>query len=87
MESWLCGRPVLVNGKCDVLTGQCKRSNGGLWYENYDEFEVCLDFILANENISRKMAEKGKQYTNDNYNRLEVKSKYLTLLSRFLEKK
>ena len=87
MESWLCGRPVLVNGRCNVLVGQCKRSNGGLWYENYDEFEACLNFVLANENISRKMAEKGKQYISDNYNRHIVKNKYQALMSKFLRKK
>ncbi len=62
MESWLCGRPVLANGRCNVLVGQCKRSNGGLWYENYDEFEVCLSLILNEEDICQKMAGCGKKY-------------------------
>ena len=87
MESWLCGRPVIVNAKCDVLTGQCRRSNGGLWYENYDEFEACLNFILADENISINMAEKGRKYTTDNYDSLKIKNKYLNLLSILLEKR
>ena len=86
MESWLSGRPVIVNGKCDVLTGQCRRSNGGLWYENYDEFEACLNFILSDESISRRMAEKGSEYTRDNYDSLQIKNKYLSLSSRFLSK-
>ena len=33
LESWALGRPVLVNGHCDVLRGQCIRSNGGLYYD------------------------------------------------------
>ena len=32
LEAWQMERPVLVNGRCDVLRAQCKRSNGGLWY-------------------------------------------------------
>jgi len=72
MESWLCGRPVLVNSKCNVLTGQCRRSNGGLWYENFDEFEACLNFISTNENISRSMAECGRKYTTDNYDNMKI---------------
>ena len=87
MESWLCGSPVIVNAKCNVLTGQCRRSNGGLWYENYDEFEACLNFILAHESISRNMAERGRKYTTDNYDSLKIKNKYLNLLSILLEKR
>ena len=30
LEAWALGRPVLANGKCDVLKGQCIRSNAGL---------------------------------------------------------
>ena len=32
------GKPVLANGKCDVLRGQCIRSSAGLYYESYAEF-------------------------------------------------
>ena len=31
LEAWGLGRPVLVNGRCDVLRGQCVRSNAGLY--------------------------------------------------------
>ena len=34
LEAWALGRPVLANGRCDVLQGQCLRSNAGLFYEN-----------------------------------------------------
>ena len=30
LEAWALGRPVLANGRCDVLKGQCIRSNAGL---------------------------------------------------------
>ena len=29
LEAWALGRPVLANGRCDVLKGQCIRSNAG----------------------------------------------------------
>jgi len=35
LEAWALGRPVLANGRCDVLKGQCIRSNAGLYYESY----------------------------------------------------
>ena len=32
LEAWALSRPVLVNAHCDVLKGQARRADGGLWY-------------------------------------------------------
>lgn len=85
LESWLCEKPVIVNARCDVLKGQCSRSNGGLWYRNYDEFEACLDFILKNDTVAEEMARCGKRYASENYNMKKIKGKYLRLVSNFLD--
>jgi glycosyltransferase involved in cell wall biosynthesis len=84
LEAWLCGRPVLVTGKCDVLKGQCRRSNGGLWYENYDEFEACLNFLLNENETALKMAANGKRFVESHYSWDQVKAKYIKLIDRFL---
>ena len=42
LEAWALGRPVLANGRCDVLKGQCIRSNAGLYYESFEEFAETL---------------------------------------------
>jgi glycosyltransferase involved in cell wall biosynthesis len=84
LEAWLCGRPVLVNGKCEVLKGQCRRSNGGLWYENYDEFEACLNFFLNEKEAALKMAANGKRFVELNYSRGKIKKRYIALIDRFL---
>ena len=87
MESWLCDRPVLVNGRCAVLKGQCRRSNGGLWYENYEEFEACLNLILDDEHLAKRLAANGKRYTENNYNWHRIKSKYVKLVQDSLNNK
>ena len=38
LEAMALARPVIVNGKCSVLKGHCKRSGGGLLYEDYESF-------------------------------------------------
>ena len=43
LEAWARGRPVLANAHCDVLLGQCLRSNAGLFYRNAQEFAGALD--------------------------------------------
>ena len=45
LEAWALGKPVLANGQCDVLQGQCIRSNGGLYYESFEEFVETLRAI------------------------------------------
>lgn len=46
LEAWTAGRPVLVNGGCEVLVGQTRRAQGGLWYEDADEFAAALERLL-----------------------------------------
>ena len=48
LEAWALGRPVLANGRCDVLKGQCIRSNAGLYYESYEEFAETLYSLESN---------------------------------------
>ena len=48
LEAWGMGRPVLSNGKCDVLKGQSIRSNAGLYYETYSEFLETLHALEHN---------------------------------------
>ncbi|MFH2067798.1 MAG: glycosyltransferase family 4 protein [Pseudomonadota bacterium] len=83
LEAWLCGIPVLVNGKCPVLKGQVRRSNGGLWYDNYNEFEACLAYLLQEKEIAGKMASAGRRFTEENYHFPIVKKKYQRLADMF----
>jgi glycosyltransferase involved in cell wall biosynthesis len=46
LEAWAAGKPVLVNGACDVTRGHCERHGGGLWFVDYATFEVALDRLL-----------------------------------------
>jgi glycosyltransferase involved in cell wall biosynthesis len=67
LESMIARTPILVNGNCDVLKGQCIRSNAGLYYTNYMEFEYGLNFILNNEEAYREMCENGYKFVKENY--------------------
>ena len=67
LEAMKIKKPVLVNGKCDVLYEHCIRSNGGLYYKNYMEFEGCVDFLLNHPEICAKIGENGGEYVDTNY--------------------
>jgi glycosyltransferase involved in cell wall biosynthesis len=80
LESLGCGTAVLVNGECEVLKGHCIRSNAGLWYQNYDEFSECLNYLCSNPTVLKKMGENGREYIKKNYTWEKVEMKYLQLL-------
>lgn len=82
LEAWHCKKPVLVNGQCEVLKGQCVRSNGGLWYENYEEFRECLDLLLADENLRDQLGNKGRKFVDMHYSWETIERKYLELIER-----
>ena len=76
MESWLNNVPVLVNGNCEVTKEHCIKSNGGLFFENYEEFEECIKFLLENEDIRDKLGENGQRYVKNNFNWDKITSAY-----------
>lgn len=66
MEAWLQETPVLVHADCPVTVYHCLRSNGGLYFRDYGEFEGCLSYLLGNPEVRRKMGWLGKRYVERN---------------------
>jgi len=81
LEAWALGRPVLANARCEVLKGQCLRSNGGLFYENYGEFRGALNLILSDPRLRAVLGENGKAYYSANYTWDIIEHKYLAIMN------
>jgi glycosyltransferase involved in cell wall biosynthesis len=82
LEAWALGRPVLANGKCDVLKGQCLRSNAGLYYENYGEFVGTLEALEQNRWLAGTLGRNGRQFFRDHYDWPVIERKYLEMFER-----
>ena len=82
LEAWALGRPVLANGKCDVLKGQCIRSNAGLYYETFAEFSETLRAIEHNRWLSAVLGRNGRQFYRDHYDWPVIERKYLEMFDR-----
>jgi glycosyltransferase involved in cell wall biosynthesis len=87
MESWLCSKPVLVNGRCEVLRGHAIKSNGGIWYQDYDEFKDCLTLLLSSSKLRDKMGKNGKKYVNNAYTWPIIEEKCIRLIDKILRDK
>jgi glycosyltransferase involved in cell wall biosynthesis len=82
LEAWALGRPVLANGACDVLKGQCVRSNAGLYYESYDEFAEALGWLARHPAEARAMGANGCAYFRRHYTWPVVEKKYMDMFER-----
>ena len=82
LEAFFTKTPVLANGRCLVLKDLCRKSNGGLYYTNYAEFSECLNFMLENNGISRKLGRQGAVFAEMNYNWDTIENKFLKLINQ-----
>jgi glycosyltransferase involved in cell wall biosynthesis len=81
LEAWGLGRPVLANGRCEVLRGQCIRSNAGLYYENHEEFAETLSVFEHQRIISAALAANGRDYFRRHYAWPVIERKYLDMFA------
>lgn len=85
MESWLCGRPVLVHAKCAVTRDFARRSNGGLYFKDYFEFEGCVQYLLSHPEAAKTMGENGGQFVRENFDWDVIVEKYKTFFQKLTE--
>lgn len=84
MESWLCGRPVLVSSQCAVTKDFAKRSNGGLYFKDYFEFEGCVQYILQNPEATAELGANGGAFVRENFEWDVIVEKYRTFFQKLM---
>ena len=82
LEAWALGKPVLANAACDVLVGQCVRSNAGLYYQDAAEFNAALDLILDDAALASRLGANGRAFFARHYAWPVIERKYLEMLER-----
>jgi glycosyltransferase involved in cell wall biosynthesis len=82
LEAWKLGVPVLANARCRVLAGQCRRSNGGLFYEGYAEFAEALELLLRRPEVGEVLGRQGRAYVLAEYDWETVEARLEALFAR-----
>ena len=80
LEAFFAERPVVANANCAVLRGQCRRSGGGLYYSNYDEFREILEILQRDAPLRARMGRAGHAYFQQHYAWPVILEKYLRLI-------
>lgn len=85
LEAWALGKPVLANGKCEVLRGQCIRSQAGLYYETQAEFIETLRAISESRGLNAAFSANGRRFFQQHYAWPVIEQKYLDILAQLKE--
>ncbi len=82
LEAWAMGKPVLANAKCDVLQGQCIRSNAGLFYGNFPEFAETMRAIDTTPSLQSALGRNGRAFFERHYSWPVIEKKYVDMLEQ-----
>ena len=80
LEAWALGRPVIANAHCDVLVGQSRRSNAGLYYADAREFAAIVDTLRGEPGLPAALGANGKLFFETHYSWRAIERKYLDML-------
>ena len=80
LEALALGTPALASARSPVLVDHCKRSNGGLYYQDADEFAEALDLIVREPRLRAALGEAGRAYVRENYRWEAVLGRYRSLI-------
>jgi len=67
LEAWNHGTPVIVNARCDVLLGQVRRANGGLYFRSSEDFSGAVQRLAADADLARAFGRQGLAYVDREY--------------------
>lgn len=79
------GVPVLVNGACETLRDHCIRSNAGLYYQNFFEFEGALNVLLGRADVYEEMSRNALGYIMGNYEWDIIVDKFVSLFGKAID--
>ena len=80
MESWLCGRPVLVHSACEVTREHVDISGGGFSFGGFPEFYEQVEALLANPSLADEMGRRGGRYVRANFGWDVILGRFMRLL-------
>jgi glycosyltransferase involved in cell wall biosynthesis len=82
LEAWNHGTPVLVNARCNVLLGQVRRANGGLYYQRSDDFAAGVRKLSGDPETAHIFGQQGLAYVETEYRWPLVLKRIESILAR-----
>jgi glycosyltransferase involved in cell wall biosynthesis len=80
-EAWSARTPVVVNAACGATAEHARRSGGGLSFQSYAEFEVIVERLCDDDDLTTELGRRGRAYVDRHFRWPIVIGRY----ARFLE--
>ncbi len=80
MEAWMNNRPVVVNGECEVTLHHVLRSNGGLYFTGFGEFNEVLGRLRGDRVLAAALGGAGRRFVESQYLWPDVAARFLQFL-------
>lgn len=85
MEGWLAERPALIQRRSRVLAGHAQRSEGGLTYDGYLDFEAALAALRRSPELARTLGTNGAAYVRREFAWEKVSAEFLDAARRTID--
>jgi glycosyltransferase involved in cell wall biosynthesis len=82
LESMAVGTPVLASARNAAAVEHCRRANGGLFYENREEFVEALRLLARDAPLRSRLGESGRAYVDQHYRWEPVNTRFERLLTK-----
>lgn len=67
LEAWAHGKPVVVSEGSEVLVGQVRRANGGLWFGDAAGYAEAVTTLTRDAHLATAFGARGRLYTRFRY--------------------
>lgn len=75
-EAWAHRRPAIVQGRCEVLRGQARRSGGAIPYAGYGELEGAIELLVGDPALADELGAAGRAYVERRYDWNDLLQRY-----------
>lgn len=82
LESMAVGTPVLTSARNEAAVEHVRRSHGGLYYANRDEFAEGLKVLMTNSRLRDRLGDNGREYVKQQYRWDAVLGRFERLVAR-----
>jgi glycosyltransferase involved in cell wall biosynthesis len=80
LEAWSHGVATLSNGNTPVLVGQSRRSGGGLWYRDAEEYALGLGLLERRPPLAAALGRQGRRWVRERLSWDRVRAAWMEAL-------
>ena len=87
LEAWSVGTVTMAHGNCAVTRDQTRRSNGGLYYANYEQYAAAMTLLMDHPALRKKLGQQGQDLINREYRWEQVLARLFRLVDTIYKRR